>query len=222
MPRAPSAGPPACRRTCPRPGCVCRETVRTAIRTGMKSLLSSMRLMVLSSQAGLERQQIGPGLALRGRVSQEVGRVEHRQRGAPERFGPLPRSRMMPALAQGRRARRDCPSARSRRDPRRSTCRSRNGSIIAISSGVRIAVLRRPPGHHVGDVDGLVGVIAPSAQARWPPASGRASCPARPTKGTPCRSSSRPGASPMIITRASGSPSAKTRLRAPFFSSQRS
>ena len=43
------------------------------------------------------------------------------------------------------------------------------------------------------------------------------SCPERPTKGSPARSSSRPGASPITIRRARGSPSAKTRLRAPRF-----
>ena len=36
------------------------------------------------------------------------------------------------------------------------------------------------------------------------------SCPARPTNGTPCRSSSAPGASPMNMIRASGEPSEKT------------
>src|SRR5450756_2905743 len=36
------------------------------------------------------------------------------------------------------------------------------------------------------------------------------SCPARPTNGTPCASSSAPGASPTNMIRAAGDPSAKT------------
>ena len=48
------------------------------------------------------------------------------------------------------------------------------------------------------------------------------SCPARPTKGLPMRSSSAPGASPMIITGAAGLPSAKTVLVAVRFSGQAS
>ena len=44
------------------------------------------------------------------------------------------------------------------------------------------------------------------------------SCPDAPTKGSPTISSSRPGASPIIISRAPGLPSANTRLLAVCFS----
>ena len=46
------------------------------------------------------------------------------------------------------------------------------------------------------------------------------SCPARPTKGSPCKSSSRPGASPIIIILADGEPAEKTAFLAPYFKSQ--
>ena len=46
------------------------------------------------------------------------------------------------------------------------------------------------------------------------------SCPARPTKGLPCRSSSRPGASPISIMRARSLPRAKHRLFAVRLSEQ--
>ena len=47
-------------------------------------------------------------------------------------------------------------------------------------------------------------------RARSPPACGRATCPERPTNGSPSMSSSRPGASPTNISRACGLPSANT------------
>ena len=46
--------------------------------------------------------------------------------------------------------------------------------------------------------------------------------PASPTKGLPCLSSSGFGASPMIITSDAGSPSPKTKFRAPLRRSQNS
>src|SRR5215472_1217817 len=48
------------------------------------------------------------------------------------------------------------------------------------------------------------------------------SCPARPTKGSPIRSSSAPGASPMNMTGAAGLPSINTVLVAVFFNGQSS
>ena len=70
----------------------------------------------------------------------------------------------------------------------------------------RRAVAGRPPGHDVGDVDASAG------RGRSRRACGREAGPERPTKGRPCMSSSRPGASPTSITRLLGLPSAKTSL----------
>ena len=69
---------------------------------------------------------------------------------------------------------------------------------------------------------GLKGLAAMRTRRAMPMAASIRSnnCPARPTKGLPCMSSSRPGASPMIITRAAGLPSKKTRFRAPILRSQ--
>ena len=69
--------------------------------------------------------------------------------------------------------------------------------------GRGIAIVRRPPVDNIGDVGaGAVQMDAASILS--------SSFPARPTKGRPMRSSSRPGASPMNMMREAGLPSAKT------------
>ena len=78
-----------------------------------------------------------------------------------------------------------------------------------------IAIVGRAPVDDIGDVG--VDVAGP---ARCDASILSSSWPARPTKGLPMRSSSRPGASPISITRPSATPSAKTVLVAVRFRAQ--
>ena len=89
-----------------------------------------------------------------------------------------------------------------------------NGRQIADLLRRRGAVAGRAPGHDIGDVDACCG------RARWPRACGRAAGRSGRRRAGRCRSSSRPGASPTNISRASGAPSAKTRREAVLRSAQ--
>ena len=85
----------------------------------------------------------------------------------------------------------------------KSSCASRYGPARLDLDRQRVTVARRPALHDVGDVD--VGPGEPDALdervSSWP---------ARPTNGSPCRSSCSPGPSPTNIRSACGSPTPKT------------
>jgi hypothetical protein len=83
----------------------------------------------------LERQEVRPGLPLGRRVAQQVGRVEHRQRGAAQASSQLPRIRVMPRLPR-RPKHAQLPIRIRTSGAANSTCRRTKGCSIAISSGV--------------------------------------------------------------------------------------
>ena len=96
--------------------------------------------------------------------------------------------------------------------------RSKNGSIMAISSSLG----SRFWGGRQGITFAMYRAVSPSLCRSMSMAANilSNSWPARPINGLPIWSSARPGASPIIMTRAVGLPSEKTRLRAPFFKAQ--
>ena len=71
--------------------------------------------------------------------------------------------------------------------------------------GLRVAVARRAALEHVGDVD-VARAVEPDGRAASHPAAGRP----RPTKGSPRRSSSAPGASPMTSQSTRSGPTPNT------------
>ena len=90
----------------------------------------------------------------------------------------------------------------------RAICACRNGEHCSISSG---SGLRLSGGRHFT-------TFAMYTCSRARPIALMicvSNCPARPTNGSPFQSSSAPGPSPMNISRACGSPTPKTMLRAP-------
>ena len=97
------------------------------------------------------------------------------------------------------------PSVAITRGSIRSIWRSRYGQQASISSGCGS---RLPGGRDLR-------MLAMNTSSRFIPISSSSlfsSCPARPTNGRPCRSSSAPGASPTKISSASALPEPKTTL----------
>ena len=156
--------------------------------------------------------QVLPGLALLARAAQQVGRMigdDQRPRRAPKRC-TWPRSlreRRIGARA-GSAPRCARPRAISVGCDQLDLPLAGSAAGRRASSGLRVAVARRPALEHVGDVH----VLARAGPARA--ASTSAAGPARPTNGSPCRSSSAPGASPMTIQSALAVADAEHRLRA--------
>ena len=136
------------------------------------------------------------------RGAQQVGRmIGHHQRDRPRSGAPCPRSRPSGARAQqvwaairptARRSRRSSSICRSGRAGRRHLVR------------LRVAVARRAALEHVGDED-VAGAVRPIAFS-----IASSSWPAAPTKGSPRRSSSAPGASPTTSQSARCGPTPNT------------
>ena len=125
-------------------------------------------------------QQVRPGLAFgqqgcaAGSAGWNIGMA-----GTP-RPGPLPAQPCDAAFAQQRLTADYCPSAPRPRAWPRQCAAARKGFIIAISSGLRVAVLRRAPRQTLVMYTGR-RLAAPHPDRRQHRSS---NCPARPDKGT--------------------------------------
>ena len=138
--------------------------------------------------------QIHPGLALLARAAQQIGRmIGHDQRRAL-------RAEAMHLAAQTADAAYRSPAGSARRCGRppasaaAASARSAAagyGRQAADLGRPRVAVAGRPALEDIGDVH-VLARLSPMARSIE-----LSSCPARPTNGSPCRSSSAPGASPI-------------------------